>query len=218
MAFIFPCWPTWWASYKFAFHSDSDKMVQHSTHIPSYLGDMHNVLDPFLASNLTAYSFELYFPLGSYYHNLIYVFCPVAPLQLPRPTLETVLLGFCFNFTGKPEDVLFLFHIKLPLFLNQRAFCVCVEVIVSGMERCILHIFSISYAKTPWFKRTCAHTIEDTEAAHKRKQSLPTPENYALYISAWNWARSVLLIHQELSSVGKAIILPTLILLKISVT
>ncbi len=66
------------------------------------------------------------------------------------------------------------------------------EVIVSGMEAFISHSFSTPYAKKPWFNHAYSLAINDREAAQKRYLSLCTPANHDLYVSAWNYTKSVL--------------------------
>ncbi len=72
-------------AYSFAFTNDLEQLVQHLTRIPNCLGDRLNILDFFPTSNPSVYSVHLYYPLGSCDHNLISVFCPVAPVQPQAP-------------------------------------------------------------------------------------------------------------------------------------
>ncbi|MPC51980.1 hypothetical protein E2C01_045838 [Portunus trituberculatus] len=57
-----------------------EQLVQHPTYIPDCLGDTPNILDFFLASNLSAYAVTISFSLGSSDHNLISVPCPSSPI------------------------------------------------------------------------------------------------------------------------------------------
>ena len=60
------------------------------------------------------------------------------------------------------------------------------------MELYIPHTFSNTKAKKPWFNSACSHAINDRETAHKRYHSHPSAETHALYISAYNHAKSIL--------------------------
>ncbi len=60
------------------------------------------------------------------------------------------------------------------------------------MEAYISRTFSTPLAKKPWFTHACSLVAQDREAAHKRYQSLWTPANHDLYISARNRAKSIL--------------------------
>ncbi len=66
------------------------------------------------------------------------------------------------------------------------------EVTVSGMEAYIPRTFSTPHTKKTWFNHACSRAVQDREAAHKRYQSLRTPVNNDLYISARNRAKSIL--------------------------
>ncbi|XP_050709244.1 uncharacterized protein LOC126994048 [Eriocheir sinensis] len=68
-------------AYNFAVLNDLEQLVQHPTRIPDHLGDRPNILDLFFTSNSSAYSVKVCSPLGSSYHNLIYLSCPIAPVH-----------------------------------------------------------------------------------------------------------------------------------------
>ncbi len=63
---------------------------------------------------------------------------------------------------------------------------------ISGMEAFIPHTFSNPHTKKPWFNHACSLAIKDRETVHKRYQTLRTPANHDLYISARNHSESVL--------------------------
>ena len=69
----------------FSVLNDLEQLVQLPTRIPDRLGDRPNILDLFLTSNPSAYSVNLFSPLGSSDHNLISVTCPFAPVLPPDP-------------------------------------------------------------------------------------------------------------------------------------
>ncbi len=58
------------------------------------------------------------------------------------------------------------------------------KVIVSAIEVIIPHTLSTPNAKITWFNHACSRAIKDREVAFRRYQSLPAPDNHALYISA----------------------------------
>ena len=60
------------------------------------------------------------------------------------------------------------------------------------MEAYIPHSFSRPKPSKPWFNTACFRAIHDREVAHKRYLSLPSPESYALYISARTHTKYVL--------------------------
>ena len=62
------------------------------------------------------------------------------------------------------------------------------------MDLYILHTFSNSKAKQPWFNSACSRAINDREAAHKRYRSHPSAESHSLYISVRNHAKFILKI------------------------
>ncbi|MPC92345.1 hypothetical protein E2C01_087428 [Portunus trituberculatus] len=66
-------------TFNFAGLHDLEKLVPHPTRIPDRLGDTSNILDLFLTSNPFTYTVTLSSPLGSSYHNLISVSCPISP-------------------------------------------------------------------------------------------------------------------------------------------
>ncbi|MPC51605.1 hypothetical protein E2C01_045454 [Portunus trituberculatus] len=78
----------------FAIVHDFEQLVQHSIRIPDCLGDMPNILDFFLTSNPSAYAVTLSSPLGSSYHSLMSVSCPISPIPLhdsPKAELPPAL-------------------------------------------------------------------------------------------------------------------------------
>ena len=182
-------------TYNFAILNDLEQLVQHPTRIPDRLGDRPNTLDLFLTSNPSAYSVQLYSPLGSSDHNLISVFCPIAPVQPLDPPRRRC---FWHYDSARWEDMRqyfsdfpwndYCFRVRDPSVCAQRI----TEVIVSAMEVFIPHTFSTPNAKKPWFNHACSRAVKDRETAFKRYQSLPTPNNHALYISARNRAKSIL--------------------------
>ena len=182
-------------AYNFSILNDLEQLVQHPTRIPDRLGDTPNILDLFLTSNPSAYSVELFSPLGSSDHRLISVSFPISPVRPHDPPEKRCLWHFA---SAKWEDLRkhyadfpwndFCFHDRDPSRCAERI----TEMIVSGMEAYIPHSFSTPKTDKPWFNLACSRAIRDREAAHKRYRSLPSAENHSLYISAQKHAKSVL--------------------------
>ena len=182
-------------AFNFAILHDLEQLVQHPTRIPDRPGDTPNILDLFLTSNPSSYSVKLFSPLGSSDHNLISLTCLAAPVPPRDPPRQR-----CFwHFNSARWDDLrqyysdfpwndYCFHGRDPSLSAERI----TEVIVSGMEACIPHTFSLPNARQPWFNFTCSRAVKDREVAHKRYRRNPSAENHALYISARNHAKSVL--------------------------
>ena len=72
-------------AFKFAIFHDLEQLVQFPIRIPDRLGGTPNILDFFLVSNPSAYSFKLSSPLGFSVQNLIFVTCSIAPVQPQDP-------------------------------------------------------------------------------------------------------------------------------------
>ena len=72
-------------TFNFVILHDLEQLVQFPTRIPDHLGDTPNILDIFLTSNPSAYSAKLSSPLGSSDHNLIFITCPITPVQPQDP-------------------------------------------------------------------------------------------------------------------------------------
>ncbi|MPC55539.1 hypothetical protein E2C01_049479 [Portunus trituberculatus] len=77
--------------------------MQHPTHNPDLLGDMPNILDLFLTSNPSAYTFTL--SLGSSDHNLITCILSYFSNSSSGFPKAKVHLVFCFSQLGGPEKV-----------------------------------------------------------------------------------------------------------------
>ncbi len=136
--------------YNFAILNDLEQFVQHPTRIPDRLGYWPNILDLFLTSSPSASSVQLYSSLGSSEHNLISVFCPIAPVQpLNRPKKR------CFwNDDSARWEIMRQYFSDFPwndCCFQVRDPSVCVqritEVIVSAMAVFIPHTFSSPNAK-----------------------------------------------------------------------
>ena len=187
-------------AFSFAILNDLEQLVQHPTRIPDRLGDTPNILDLFLTSNPSAYSVKLYSPLGTSDHNLISVFCPIAPIRPQDPPGRRCFWHYASArwddlrsyFSDFPWNE-YCFQVRDPSTCAERIS----EVIVSGMEAYIPHTFSTPNAKKPWFNHACSRAIKDRNVAHQRYQRLPTPENHTLYISARNHAKSILRLTKD---------------------
>ena len=105
-------------------------------------------------------------------------------LQSKRRTLGSHCSSL--SFSSSPWDD-YCFYVRDPSLCTDRI----TEVIISGMELNIPHTFSNSKAKKPWFKSACSRAVKDREATHKRHRSHSSAENYALYISVNNHAKSI---------------------------
>ncbi|MCP3678980.1 MAG: hypothetical protein GY782_01260, partial [Gammaproteobacteria bacterium] len=81
-------------AFNFSLLHDLEQLVQHPTRIPDRLGDQPNILDLFLTSNPSAYSVQLFSPLGSSDHNLISNSCAISPLQLQDPPMQRCFWHF----------------------------------------------------------------------------------------------------------------------------
>ena len=87
-------------------------------------------------------------------------------------------------------------------------------MIVSDVRSYILHTFTNTKAKKPWFNSACSHANKDREVGHKRYRSHPSAETHALCISARNHTKSI--IQLTLSSIENVKIFQILTLLAIS--
>ncbi|MCP4340929.1 MAG: hypothetical protein GY799_19080, partial [Desulfobulbaceae bacterium] len=182
-------------AYDFSILNDLEQLVQHPTRIPDRLGDQPNILDLFLTSNPSAYSIQLFSPLGSSDHNLISATCSIAPVQPMDPPKRRRLWHFdaadwgdlCQYFYDFPWND-YCFRDRDPSACAERI----TEVIVSGMEAYIPHSFPLTNKKKPWFNYTCSNAVRNKERACRRYQRLRTPESHALYVSARNRSKSIL--------------------------
>ena len=178
-AFIFFHWPTWWTSIQLCFPSWPRaagavpypypwplwRHAQHSWSLPNF--------QPF------TYSVKLSSPLGSSDHNLIsitYSITPVQPQDLPKQR--------CFwHFNSAKWEDQRQYYSDFPwddYCLHDRDPTLCaeciIEVIIFGMELYILHTFSNTKAKKPWFNSAWSRTVKNREVAHKQYHSHPSAE------------------------------------------
>ena len=176
-------------------------MVQFPTHIPDHFGDTPNILDIFLTSNPSAFSVKLSSPLGSSDHNLISISCSITPVLPQDPPKWRCFRHFNL---AKWEELRqyysyflwddYCFHVRDPSLCAERI----TEVIASGMELYIPHIFSNNKAKKPWFNSARFRAVKDRGAAHKPYRSHQSAETHALYTSSHNHAKSFLQITKNL--------------------
>ena len=179
----------------FSILNDLEQLVQHPTRIPDRLGDRPNILDLFLTSNPSAYSVNLFSPLGSSDHNLISVTCPIAPVLPPDPPSPRRL----WHFGAADWEALRQYFFDFPwndfCFRGRDASVSAeriTEVIFSGMEAYIPFSFSQSNAKKSWFTHACSTAVNNKEEAYKRYRRLQTDESRQLYVSARNQSKSIL--------------------------
>ncbi|MPC41181.1 hypothetical protein E2C01_034766 [Portunus trituberculatus] len=91
-------------AFNFAIFHDLEQLVQHPTRIPDSHGDTPSNLDLFLIPNPSAYAVTLSSPLGSSYHNLISVFCPISAIPSQNSPKAEVPLAFCLCQLEEPDE------------------------------------------------------------------------------------------------------------------
>ncbi|KAK3884497.1 hypothetical protein Pcinc_011235 [Petrolisthes cinctipes] len=179
----------------FSILNDLEQLIQYPTRIPDRLGDQPNILDLFLTSHPSAYTVELFSPLGSSDHNLISVSCPIAPIKPLDPPRKRRL----WHYSAANWDDLRQYFNDFPwndFCFRGRGPSECAaritEVILSGMEAYIPYSFPLTNSRNSWFNHACSTAVHNKEEAFRRYRRLQTDESRALYISARNRAKSVL--------------------------
>ena len=182
-------------TFNFTILHDLEQLVQFPIRIHDRFGDKPNILDLFLTFNPSAYSVKISSPLGFSNYNLIFITCFITPVQPQDPPKRR-----CFwHFNSAKWEDLRQYYSDFPLddycfYVRDPSPCAkrITEVIISGMDLYIPHIFSNTEAKKPWYNSNCSRVVNDKEAAHKRYRRHPTAENHALYIIDRNHAKSIL--------------------------
>ncbi|MPC41753.1 hypothetical protein E2C01_035357 [Portunus trituberculatus] len=182
-------------AFNFAILHDLEQLVQHTTCISDRLGDTPNILDLFLPVILLL----MLLPYLLYWAPLItisflyFVLFLQSFLRIPQSGAASGVFAsaswgdlrrYCADFPWNG----YCFHVRDPSLHAKHI----TDVIVSGMEVYIPHSFSQHKLLKPWFNTACSCATHNREVAHKRNLTLPSPEFHALYITAWNHAKSVL--------------------------
>ena len=138
------------------------QLIQHPTRIPDRHNHQPNILDLFLTSNLSQYSYKVLPPLGSSDHNLISVKCNWAPPPPIPPSKRHI-----WHFDRARWTDLRSFFLEFPwsasCFSSRDASVIADSVsgvIVAGMESCIPNSTK-STTSAKWFDCSCSNAIEE---------------------------------------------------------
>ena len=100
-------------AFRFSILNALEQLVHHPTHIPHRHDEESNILDLFLTSHSSTYSFKLFSLLGSSDHILISVTYPIAPARPMDPDPPKKNYGWHYSAANLEALKHFFFFFKI---------------------------------------------------------------------------------------------------------